>query len=197
MKTYNFSRTAGKELGLDTAYSFRFTETPEFTRKDDAIATAVNPNHREGFDNISLLTPERYTAKVRASLRCSFEDWGCPEIIVVEETERCEDGALRYGPCFEVVLYKDGINVWRHYRDDGVCHWHKRLGAHFPVEEGKLHELTVEIREKEFIIEVDTHLLELRVDDLPKQFHVGLTACEGIVRLYEMTIEEGNEVNEQ
>lgn len=188
MKKYDFSKENWHGEGLVTAYSFRFTETPEFTQKEDCIATCVNPSHREGFDNISLLTREQYSGDMDMTLTCAFEDWGCPEIIIVPEMEHCDDGALRYGPCFEVVLYKNGINVWRHFRDGGKCHWHKRLGTVFPVTQNEIHVLHVQVRDKTLLIQVDDQKIELRVEDLPETFHVGLTACEGIVRLYEMAI---------
>lgn len=176
---------------LCQAYSFRFTETPDFVQASDHIATAVNPNHREGFDNISLISLETYTAGAKARLRCSFDDLGCPEIILVEKTEICADGAVRYGACFEVVLWKNGVNVWRHYMDeaDHRCWWHKRLGLTMNVAQQDIHELEVEVLKDAIAFSVDGISAELRTEDLPKQFNLGLTACEGIVRLYEMQLE--------
>ena len=189
-KKIDFRNAQWKNEPFVTAYTFRFTETPEFTQLEDCVTTRVNPQHREGFDNISLLTAERYSAGVEATLSCAFEGLGCPEIILVEKLENCEDGVLRYGPCFEVVLYKDGINVWRHFRDDGRCHWHKRLGVKFPVSENEKHILCVRVSENALLIDVDGQKIELRTEDLPEKFHIGLTACEGIVRLYEMSVQE-------
>ena len=190
VKTLDFGLNPAEKNPLITAYSFRFTETPEFTPKKDCITTCVNPNHREGFDNISLVTTEKYASGVRMTLVSEFEDLGCAEIILVEKLEKCHDGAVRYGACFEVILYKDGINVWRHYRDDGICHWHKRLALHFPVSENQKQHLAVQVANNTLLIEADDLKIELRTEDLPETFHVGLTACEGIVRLYQMTIEE-------
>lgn len=172
-----------------TAYSFRFTETPRFTQKEDHITTCINPKHREGFDNISLLSKNKYTYGAKATLHCAFEDIGCPEIILVPEMEQCDDGAVRYGACFEVVLWKNGINVWRHYREDGKCFWHKRLGMEFSNEENKIHALTLEVLPQEFVITLNGQKTTLHMEDIPEKFHLGLTGCEGIVRLYDMTID--------
>ncbi len=174
---------------LDVAYSFRFTENPKFTQKDGYITTTVNKEHREGFDNISLITKEKYGAGVKATLRCAFEDIGCPEIIIVPNVEACEDGETRYGACFEIVLWKNGINVWRHFRDDGRCHWHLRLGNEFDVTENDIHTLTVAVEENYLSVDVDGRSFRLRVEDLPESFHIGVTGCEGIVRLYDYTVE--------
>ena len=187
----NLAKDCWEEKEFTTAYSFRFVETPRFTQEQDCVRTAVNPQHREGFDNISLLTPGKYTYGAKATLHCSFEGVGCPEIIIVPEMEHCEDGAFRYGACFELVLWKNGINVWRHYREDGRCFWHKRLGMTFSNEENKIHELSLLVKQQELEITLNGQKTTLRTEDLPERFHLGLTGCEGIVRLYDLTIEEG------
>lgn len=186
----NFSKNNWSETDFATAYSFRFTETPRFTQEQDHIRNAVNPDHREGFDNISFLTHDTYTAGTSATIRCSFEGSGCPEIILAETMEACEDGAVRYGACFEIVLYRNGINVWRHYREDGRCFWHKRLGVEYPVAENTIHELTVQVQEKKLIITLNEQKNILHTEDLFESFHMGLTTCEGIARIYDWTVEK-------
>lgn len=174
---------------LTQAYTFRFTETPDFTQLDDCITTAVNPDHWEGFDNVSLVSKERYGLGVTAKLRCAFEGVGCPEIILVEELEQCDDGAVRYGDCFEIIPWKNGMNVWRHYREaDGCCHWHLRLWLTFPLAEGDIHELTVQVLDKQLHITLNGQKTILRTEDIPQKFHVGITGCEGIARLYDLEI---------
>ncbi len=185
----NFARGAWAGDELLEAYSFRFTEIPGLKQADDCIFSDVNPTHREGFDNISFLTKETFSAGAKARLVCAFEDLGCPEIILVPEYEKCDDGALRYGACFEAVLYKDGINIWRHYREDGKCFWHRRLGLYKPVSEGVKHELRLEVSSDELLIELDGWQTMLHVDDLPERFRFGITMCEGIARCYEFEVE--------
>lgn len=185
----SFGRGQWNPAAFIQAYSFRFTETPDFIQAEDSIGSGVNPAHREGFDNISLLTKETFAPGVRAHIRCAFESLGCPEIIIVPEAEACEDGATRYGACFEAVLYKDGFNIWRHFREDGRCFWHKRLGVHYPVAENDIHDLTVEVKPDMLIITVDGQKTELRTEDVPARFHLGITVCEGIARVYDMDIE--------
>ena len=193
MKIVRFS-DSGWRKELIQAYTFRYRETPDFDQCADHIATSVNPDHPEGFDNISLLFPEPFSAGAKAKLRCSFEDKGCAEIILVEKPESCEDGAVRYGACFEMILYKNGLNIWRHYMDepDHRCYWHLRLGLNTPVTERDIHELNVEVVRDYIIVNIDGgEGVRLRAEDLPGKFHIGLTACEGVVRLYELQAEQG------
>ena len=186
---YSFASDGWREELLQ-AYSFRFTETPDFKQMEGHITTSVNSEHREGFDNISLLVPEPCSAGIRVSLKCSFDGVGCPEIILVKKPERCEDGALRYGECFEVVLWKNGVNVWRHFMyGEYKCSWHKRLGLNMSVSEGDIHELNVEVARDYITFDVDGVRASLRTEDLFDSFYVGLTACEGVVRLYDFKVE--------
>lgn len=189
-KKIDFHNADWKQESLVTAYYFfKGAETPEFTQQDDCITTCVNPQFSFGYDDISLLTTEQYNADVEITLTCAFEGRGCPEIIFVEDLKRHTDGSFRYGPCFEVVLYKDGLNVWHHFLEDG-SRWHKQLGLTFPVAENETHTLRVKVTHKTLLIQTEDQNITLHVEDLPETFHVGLTACEGIVRLYEMTIAE-------
>jgi hypothetical protein len=182
---------SGWREALTQTYSFRFYETPDFKQKADHVTSSVNKEHREGFDNISLITKEPYRAGVKATLRCSFDGLGCPEIILVKKPEACPDGFDRYGECFEIVLWKNGVNVWRHFMDEEhKCSWHKRLGLTSPVSEGDIHELFVETKENYISFSVDGKIAALlRTEDLFESFYVGITACEGIVRLYEFSVE--------
>ena len=188
VKKIDFSHTDWKKESLVTAYySFKGTEAPEFTQQEDCITTCANPRFSCGFDDISLLTAEQYGAGVEITLTCALEGRGCPEIIFVEKLKNDADGVFRYGSCFEVVLHKNGLNVWHHFLDDG-SRWHKRLGLTFPVAEKEKHTLYVKVVDKTLLIRVKDQDITLRVEDLPEKFHVGLTGCEGIVRLYEMTV---------
>ncbi len=180
----DFSRQAWKN-DLRVAYTHRHSETPEFTQRADCIEGGANDGHVEGFDAIALLSNERFSGAAHATLTCAFEDCGCAEIIIVPEAELCPDGATRYGACYEVVLYKDGINVWRHFYEDGKCSWHKHLGVLFPVTEMDKHTLDVTVKDGYIDVRVDAMEISVRVDDMFDSFNLGFAVCEGVVRLYE------------
>ncbi len=187
-KKIDFRNGDWKQESLVNAYYyFKGAETPEFTQQEGCITTCVNPRFSCGYDDISLLTAEQYGSGVEITLTCAFEGRGCPEIIFVEDLKRHTDGSFRYGPCFEVVLYKGGLNVWHHFLEDG-SRWHKRLGLTFPVTENETHTLRVNVKHKTLLIQAEDQSITLHIEDLPEKFHVGLTGCEGIVRLYDMTI---------
>jgi len=169
---------------LSWANTYRYAESPRLSQLDDCIKGDVNKEHPEGFDNAAVMCKDKFSGEAHAALTCSFEGCGCPEVIIVPQPETDENGILRYGACYEIVLYKDGVNVWRHFRDDGKCHWHKHLGVLFPVEEKIKHTLDVTVKDKYITVNVDKMKLSVRCDDMFDSFQLGFAACEGVVRLY-------------
>ena len=181
----SFSKNAWTAGELVYAYSYRFEETPVFVRKPDCIENRQNPGAVYGFDNISLLTPEKYGPGTRLSTRCAFEDLGAPLLVLAPWMERDSRGVNRYGDYIEVVLWRNGVNVWRMWRRNGEVTWKQLLGVDFPVAEGETHTLSVAVGTDALEITADDRKLLLAVDDLYPEFHVGLNACEGINRFYE------------
>jgi len=176
---------------LTYANSFRFVEMPEFIQEDEHVHNRRISDDKFGYDNISLMTREMYGCGTKITATCSFDNFGAPLIVIAEKLHMCDDGRLRYGDYFEVVLYENGVNVWRmHMDDDRKVTWHKALGVELTVAAGEKHALSVEIKENYLIIETCGQKLTLRVYDLPDKFHLGIDACEGINRFYDMSIEE-------
>ena len=52
-----------------------------------------------------------------------------------------------------------------------------------------MHELTVEVLENYLAVTLNGQKTTLRTEDIFPAFHLGATVCEGIARLYDMTIE--------
>ena len=85
MKTITKTTFAKNTWNLDNltyAYSYRFEETPEFIQKDDCVENTKNETAVYGFDNISLLTREKFGPGTKISTRCAFEDLGAPLIVI-------------------------------------------------------------------------------------------------------------------
>lgn len=178
------------ENELTYANSFRFAEMPEFVQADDHVHNRKISEEKFGYDNISLMTKEKLPVGTKISTTCAFDNFGAPLIVIAEELIMCGDGKLRYGEYYEIVLYENGVNVWRMHMDKNrKVTWHKALGVEFPVSTMEKHELTVETRENYIIIETCGQKMTLYTDDLKNEFHVGIDACEGINRFYDLTIE--------
>ena len=59
----------------------------------------------------------------------------------------------------------------------------------FSNEEDKIHELSLEVRAQGLVLTLNGQQTTLHTEDLPEQFHLGLTGCEGIAKFYDMTIQ--------
>ena len=185
-----FQRDAWDESAVTHAYTYRFPYTNRFVQRDTCIQNGENPAMPDGFDYLSIMTREKYPLGTTITTRCSFSGDAAPLLIFADALDACEDGVFRYGNYFEVVLYKNGINVWRLWRrEDGEVTWHKRLGVKFPVREQETHTLCVTPSENEILIVLDEMRITLRVEDFFPAFHLGLTGCEGPCSFYDMTVE--------
>ena len=186
---FDFSRGAWTpEKELVHAYSYRFDDRPVFTQFDGYIGNQADPEGPGGYEYISILSRKKFGPGTRITTHCSFEDDGAPLIVLADQLYRDHDGTLRYGTYLEVVLYKNGINVWRMRYRGGKVTWKKLLGAEFPVSTGEMHELTAVVGEESLRIEADGRVMTLLLEDMYPSFHAGIDACEGINRFYDLEI---------
>ena len=187
--TIHFSRNAWLSDDLVYAYSYRFTDRPVFTQFDDHIENKADPDGPGGYEYISILTPRQYGTGTSVSTHVSFEGDGAPLIVLADKLYREPDGTLRFGEYIEVVLYKNGINVWRMWYRDGKVTWKKLMGVQYPVTTDELHTLTVTAGEEGLNITADDRTMSVYIPDMYRSFHAGINACEGINRFYDMTVD--------
>ena len=173
---------------LTYAYSRRFSQTPVFQQREDCIENQKDEASAQGYDNINLLTRERLGSGTTITTRCAFEHPGAPLITITPELTEDSRGVLGFDNYVEVVLYKYGVNVWRLWKQDDAITWKRLLGVEFPVTEGDIHTLSVKVVDKVLHIQADDHRFQLRVEDLFDRFHIGINACEGICRFYDLDI---------
>lgn len=193
MKTITKTTFAKNTWNLDNltyAYSYRFEETPKFIQKDDCVENTKNETAVYGFDNISLLTREKFGPGTKISTRCAFEDLGAPLIVIAEKMENDSRDVVRYGDYLEVVLWKNGVNVWRMWMEHGEVTWKQLLGVEFPVSESDIHTLSVTLEKDTLHIQADDRTMQLYIDHMYDSYHLGINACEGINRFYTLEISQ-------
>lgn len=184
-----FTPGTWEDAGLIYAYSWRFPELPIFRQEADCIVNSEAPGTSQLYDYMGILTPVPYPLGTKLSVRCSFEDLAAPMLTICDRHEIDENGILRTLDYYELVMYKNGLNVWRMHTNGRNVSYYKVLGASFPVTCGEPHTLSAELQQNRMLLQVDEQKLNLYLHDLPDSFLIGYTACEGICRLYEMTIE--------
>jgi len=184
----NFAKEKWDLKDLTYAYSYRFEETTKFTQKEDCVESCADPSAPGGYDNIPLVTKEKYTYGTTIMTNCAF-DSGAPEIIFVKELCTDERGVLRFGEYIEIVMYGSGVNVWQMWMNEGKVTWRKLMGVSFAVSAGEVHTFSAAVDEAKLTINVDDRKMELYVPNLYRSFHAGITACEGINRFYDLSID--------
>ncbi len=188
-KYINFKK-GNWEDSLIYAHSYRWEETPVVIQEEEYVVNAVNEATEQGFDNISLMTREKYGVGTRLTATCSFEKTAAPLFVITDQYYENEDGVLKYGDYLEVVIWKYGLNVWQMYMEDGIVKWDQLMGIEFPLAEDERHTMSVEILDEAIKMEVEGRVMLLRVPNLNKTYHVGVNMCEGITRFYDFTIED-------
>lgn len=188
-----FSKGAWDPKDLICAYSRRFPRDTVFTQREDCIENPPDPTMRDGYSYISLFSPKKYSGNVTLKTRCSFEGLAAPLVVLAGELYE-ENGFLVYGDYHEVVLWTHGLNVWDLWTEpDGEVKYNKLLGIQSAVTQGQIHELEVTVTPKYLTVRVDHQVVTLRVENLRKEFYLGITGCEGVCRFYDLEIEETQE----
>lgn len=172
-------------------YTWRFPETPKFRQEENCIVNTKDGVRQNGCDFTSIMLKELYEEGAKFTYTTSFESYGAPLFVITDRLKADEDGILRFGNYYEVVLWHKGINIWDIRRENGEIRIEWLLRNDFPVEPGRIYEITVELGKKRLKIWVDGHYFELFIPELPEKAYVGLTACEGINRFYSMKAEKG------
>ena len=109
---------------------------------------------------------------------------------MVKDLEKDANGNLRYNEYKEIVVWKNGINVWDLWKKDEKIIYDKLLALNSDVKENEVHTLEVIIENDSFTFTLDGVTTYLRVENMYSDFHLGITACEGICKFYDMEIGE-------
>lgn len=182
------------EKYFEYAYTKRFPFDPEFEQEEDCLVNKRNPGMSDGFDYTTIMTKEKYGEGTKLCVICSFEKYGAPLITLTDSPQRDENGKLRYGACYEVVLWENGINVWDLYEENSEIKWKRIMAQQFELKPEEKHEILIELKEDKCIrvVQGDYDFI-LRIENLPDEMYFGITGCENINRFYEMSITNGEE----
>ncbi len=190
----DFSDPASWQAQLTHAYTRRFDAIARFEQRKDCIENRANPDVLFGYENISLISKEKFPKGTKLALKCAFDKYGAPLLMWAKDVYKDETGELRFDDYYEVVLWEKGINVWRLWHDgvnqaENGMTWVLLMGVEFEVAGGVVHTLHVDILEDHIEIEVGGHRMSLRTESMFDTFYVGIDACEGINSFYEMEVE--------
>ncbi len=182
-----FRRGSWDPAAFEYIYSPKFPATPRFVQQDDCIVNGGTPG---AYEYISLITRRTFRTGTLLTLRCSFEKYGAPLIVLTDDVRQGEAGELRFGRHMEIVAYEGGVNVWKLTPLKNDVRPENLLRQKFPVPAGKPITLTVRPGKGRLDISLGGNRFSVEADCVPEEFHAGMTACEGINRFYEFSTDE-------
>ncbi len=163
----------------------------------------VCPKDATKIDMLSKRAPETYAAMIwknpikgnviiKSSM--SFDYRMAPSIVIAEKPGVSKKGFPEFRTHYEVVLFDQGINVWRHWFVNGKQIWKKAAFLKADFKPNTKYELKVQIqftgRGPVWTVSCGGHEFGFIDDLMPKEFYAGIVACEGVNRFYDFTVDK-------
>ena len=188
MEKIKFTKGAW-ENKFNYSRSYRFPQDVSFTQEEDCIVNQISDEFDDGFEYINIFTKDKYSKGRKFTLTTSFESYGAPMLCLAESLDEDENGIFYHGFYYEIIIYNEGINVWKHYQINGKPNWHLLATLYTELEAGVKHSFSVELLEDGMNIFLNGQKFYLHIDGFESDFLLGVGACEQINRIYELTIE--------
>lgn len=111
-----------------------------------------------------------------------------PLILLVPELPENAQRQKEYGEHFEIIIYNEGLNIWRYLMKDGKLTYRRAAFANFPLEKDTKYKLEVKKTGKTLTVSVAGHTVGYYEEALPDSFYVGITGCEGLNYFYDFAV---------
>ncbi len=146
----------------------------------------------------SMILKQQFFGAVAISSTMEFTGRMAPLIVISKELGKDNNGRAEYRGHYEIVLFDKGVNIWRHYFENGAASWEKAAYGRFPLKPNIRHKLEIEITPtpngKRLSVRVESHEFGYLDDSLPDKFYVGITGCEGVNRFYDFQVRKTERV---
>lgn len=189
MKYIDFKNKDWQNSDLIYTYSHRFTQRSVFVQKDDCIESSVDASMPDGYDYIGLLFKDTCPKETKITTECYFHKYGAPLLLIANEVEKCADNTYLLIDYIEIVIWENGINVWKHWVKDQKDSWELLMGVDFDVPCGEKVVLSSEFKDDMLMIEAQGKKMQVNVKNINDNVHLGILACEGINRFYSIKLD--------
>lgn len=154
-------------------------------------------HHHQDVHSEIVLT-NLWSRPMEFSCEMSFDHRMAPAMVIASSFDRDDEGGLEARDYYEIVLYEDGINVWRHRRPDGCRRSVIDLVAflrrkYLPKTKYRM-SVRIETRQAyggrqvgSLSVMCGDDYVGFQEDLLPETFHAGLIGSEGRCRFYSYT----------
>lgn len=188
-----------------TFKSVRFDYIHGFTQEADHI---VNESPAEIDDETlyahhvtevysALVYPQLLTGSITVSATMSFDHLMAPVIALTPALEEDEHGNKVFHRHIEVVLYREGINVWHYYWKDGQLTWYLAAFARADFKPRQRYKLEIKVQPGRFYPRMTITCGHVKLGyenpEIPASFYAGITGCEGRCRFYDFSFSTSDE----
>ena len=169
----------------------------DWVQEDKCIANqvpeGVTPEELEGKRAAEACSSMVYKEKVRGNVTIvstmAFAHKMAPLVLLAADLSENAKGQKECSERFEVVIFNEGVNVWRHWLKDGKLTYRKAAYARFPLEKETPYRLEVKKAGKTLTVSVAGHTFGYTDDALPDACYVGIMGCEGLNRFYDFKVQ--------
>jgi hypothetical protein len=144
----------------------------------------------------SMVYKKRFQLNCRISTTLSFAYRMAPLIVIAPVLGQDDKKRPEYREHYEVVLYDKGLVVWQHFYDSKTQkpHWRRLAYNRYKYQPRRKYKLQLTLKQKglkkEIHIQTEKQKFGILHNKLPKNFFVGITACEGVNRFYSFSARE-------
>ncbi len=193
-KHYDFSTNVEWHKDFMYVYSPIVKTYPIFEKQENCLANRFDEDIKD-YEYISILSADSYK-NAKLNVQCDFHKYGAPIIVFGNDISESvgKDGKSHkfYGVHFEVVAWERGCNIWYIVpcpeSTEHPVKPTKILAESFKIEDGSLIDMTVEVKDGTVFAEINGRCFSVSHPEIPEEYHIGYTACEGINKLYKMEL---------
>ena len=148
----------------------------------------------------SLILTNRFRGDITFSSKMSFDHRMAPSLVIAGEFATDAEGRKAFRDIYEIVLFEDGLNVWRHRRPNGGKSEIEKVAYTSHVFKKRTpYVLTVELKRKKAYggrlttdvkVSADGAEVGFRDETVPAVYSVGLLGSEGRCRFYDFTVDD-------
>ncbi len=136
----------------------------------------------------SMVYKEKVTGNVTITSTMAFTCKMAPLIVLAPNFRENARGRKEFAEHFEVVIFNEGVNIWRYFVSDGKLAYRKAAFANFPLQKDTKYLLEVKKADKTLTVSIAGHTFGYFDDALPDACYVGITGCEGLNRFYDFAV---------
>jgi hypothetical protein len=136
----------------------------------------------------NMLYKEPVTGNATITSTMAFADKTAPLILLVPELPKIAQGQKEFGEHYEIIIYDQGVNIWRYFANEGKLTFRRAAFATFPLQKDTKYTLEVKKSGKTLTVSVAGHTFGYFDDALPDPFYVGITGCEGLNYFYDFAV---------